>query len=160
MGVQYILIQLINLLNEENITQDAWAFALAPSWFQETSSSGCRSDHFSKKPYPSPHTQCSQVSFNEELPKEVVQVERATQVLTILLRQNSKDNTESSEDSVSGRWPGTKKQETWKSRELILSKAFKVDSKGYLSSNHIIKSSPNLTNYGCFVCISKKMSGS
>lgn len=37
----------------------------------EPSSSGCCSSHFSKKPYPTLHTQCSQVSLNKKLSTEV-----------------------------------------------------------------------------------------
>lgn len=54
-------------------------------------SSACQSCCFSRKPIPTLHTPCFQVSFNEKLPTEVG--DQAAQGLNTLLRQNSKNNT-------------------------------------------------------------------
>lgn len=87
----------------------------------ETSSSACQSCHFSRKPHPTLHTQCSQTSFDEKLPTEVG--DPAAQVLNALLRRNFKYNTRdlsavylaggqeqrSAEPERAGHWFWTKK---------------------------------------------------
>ena len=113
----------------------------------EPSSSGFQSSQFSRKSYPAQHTQCSQASLNEKLPTKVG--EQAAQVLNILPKQNSKDNTR---DLRQFTWQMAKNKEvrSQKSRELILNKEIKTDSNCNESSDTIIRSSPNLTKAWLF----------